>query len=378
MKRSVGILLTLTLAFGLALAQTGTQAADDVQITRQPTVNAQDHSAEISWGTDNLAATYVKYGTDRSNLDKESRHSGGSRDHRVVLSELQPGTTYFYQILTNDGKVRHEGQFTTKGTQSATGSASTGTSGSGTQSGAVNDDVRIVEGPTAGVASANSVELRWKTNNVAATDVKYGTDQNKPDQRAYTAGGAREHTARLDNLQSGQTYYFQILTRDGSVRHQGSFTFQPNQTAQIQSQPVTTTTAQTGTTSSTSSTQSNTGVLGTIRDAVQGRAGAGVNITNGPVVEYVDDSRAIIVWKTDNNSSSTLRYGTDARSMNQTASGSWGDRHRVEISGLQPNTTYFFQVESATQQGTGNAARQQSSFRTVAPGATARRNSVDF
>jgi phosphodiesterase/alkaline phosphatase D-like protein len=371
MKRALGILitLTLTLALGLSWAQT---ISDDVQFTRQPSVNAQDHSAEISWATNNEAATYVKYGTDKNNLDKESRHSGGARDHRVVLSELQPGTTYFYQILTNDGKVRHEGQFTTKGTQAA--SASGSTSGT-TASGAASDDVRIVEGPTASVATGNSVELRWRTNNVAATDVKYGTDQNNPDQRAYTAGGAREHTARLDNLQSGQTYFFQILTRDGQVRHQGSFTFQPNQTAQIQSQPVTTTTtAQTGTTSQ----PSNTGVLGTIRDAVQGRNAAGVNITNGPVVEYVDDNRAIIVWKTDNNSSSTIRYGNDARSMNQTATGSWGDRHRVEISGLQPNTTYFFQVESATQQAAGNAARQQSSFRTVAPGATARRNSVPF
>ena len=369
MRKALGVLAILTLAFTVSLAQT---TNDNVQITRQPTVNAQDHSAEISWATNNMAATYVKYGTDKSNLDKESRHSGGSRDHRVVLSELQPGTTYFYQILTNDGQVRHEGQFTTKGTQSATASGSTTTSGTSASTGAGSDDVRIVEGPNASVATSNSVELRWRTNNVAATDVKFGTDQNNPDQRAYTAGGEREHTARLDNLQAGQTYYFQILTRDGRVRHQGSFVFQPNQTAQIQSQPVTT-----STTASTGQQQSSGGFLGTIRDAVQGR-GAGVNITNAPVVEYVDDNRAIIVWKTDANSSSTLRYGTDARSMNQTATGSWGDRHRVEISGLQPNTTYFFQVESATQQGAGNAAQQQSSFRTVAPGATARRNSVPF
>jgi phosphodiesterase/alkaline phosphatase D-like protein len=370
MKRALAVLVVLTLAFGLsfAQAQSTTAANDNVQITRQPTVTAQDHSAEISWGTNNQAATYVKYGTDKNNLDKESRHSGGARDHRVVLSELQPGTTYYYQILTNDGQVRHEGQFTTKGTASASsGSTSTG--------GSASDDVRIIEGPNASVATTNSVELRWRTNNVAATDVKYGTDQNNPDQRAYTAGGAREHTARLDNLQSGQTYYFQILTRDGRVRHQGSFTFQPNQTAQIQSQPVTTTTtAQTGQTTQ----QSGGGVLGTIRDVVQGRTAANVNITNAPVVEYVDDNRAIIVWKTDASSSSTVRYGTDARSMNQTATGSWGDRHRVEISGLQPNTTYFFQVESATQQAAGNAAQQQSSFRTVAPGATARRNNVPF
>jgi len=43
-----------------------------------PTVDASDHSATIRWETNDKAATTVKYGTDKNNLDKQARHSGGA------------------------------------------------------------------------------------------------------------------------------------------------------------------------------------------------------------------------------------------------------------------------------------------------------------
>jgi hypothetical protein len=94
-----------------------------------------------------------------------------------------------------------------------------------------------------------------------------------------------------------------------------------------------------------------------------------VAITHGPVVESVTAGTAIIAWSTNVNSGTTLRYGTDANHLDQTASMPWGGfTHRVYLKGLQPATKYFFQAESAKAQGTGTAAHAQvMSFETKSP-----------
>jgi len=352
------VILAVVFAFGVfAVAQ------DDVRVTSGPTVNASDHSAEISWQTNNQAATFIKYGKDPNNLDKESRHSGGARDHRVTLAELEPGTTYYFAILTQDGKERNRGQFTTKGTSTAN-TAGTAASSTAAQSGGVDDDVRIVEGPFLKELTQNSAVLFWRTNNVAASDVKYGTDPNNLDKRAYEPGGSREHELRLTDLEQGRTYYFTILTRKGEIRTAGQFTTegtvssaQQAQTAQQQAPP-----------------QNETIWQRVRRIGEQQQAGA-MNITEGPVVEFVSDSTAIITWKTSGRANSVVRYGDNPNALNQTAQGGWGDQHRVTITGLQPNTTYYFRAESAPSEGTGTQTQSTvGAFRTVNQGEQARRS----
>jgi phosphodiesterase/alkaline phosphatase D-like protein len=353
--RKLFVLFTVVLALSMfSLAQTN----DDVRITSGPTVNASDHSAEISWETNNKAATFVKYGKDPNNLDKESRHSGGARDHRVTLAELEPGTTYHFVILTDDGKERSHGQFTTKGTSSASG----GTSATSPQTGSVDDDVRLVEGPFLKELSQNSAVLVWRTNNVAASDVKYGTDPNNLDKRAYEPGGAREHELRLSDLEQGRTYYFQILTRKGEVRTAGQFTTEGAGAV---------TTAQTGQTAEQQA--QNETIWQRVRRVGEQQQQGAINITQGPVVEMVSDNSAIITWSTSGRANSMVRYGDNPNALNQTAQGGWGDQHRVTISGLRPNTTYYFRVESAPSEGTGTQTQSTvGAFRTVNQGEQAR------
>jgi hypothetical protein len=88
----------------------------------------------------------------------------------------------------------------------------------------LSDDVKIAEGPTIKNLTPTSAVLYWKTNNVAATDVRYGLQQNNPDQRKFERGGAREHTVTLTGLQAGKTYYFYVYDRKGQVRVGGQFT----------------------------------------------------------------------------------------------------------------------------------------------------------
>lgn len=88
------------------------QAERAVQIVGGPNVMpVGGGNANLHWTTNDIAATHVKYGTDPNNLTQDAYHPGGAKDHQVTLTNLQPGQTYYYHILTRDGDVRYTGQF---------------------------------------------------------------------------------------------------------------------------------------------------------------------------------------------------------------------------------------------------------------------------
>jgi hypothetical protein len=91
-----------------------------------------------------------------------------------------------------------------------------------------------------------------------------------------------------------------------------------------------------------------------------------VEITNGPVVESVTDTTAVVAWSTNVNAGTVLHYGTDPFHLDKTAGMPWGGlTHRVDLKDLKPDTKYYFQAESPKAQGTGiSVTAPPSSFRT--------------
>ena len=87
---------------------------DSVDIIDGPrTEDVKKDSAVLVWKTNKEAATRVQYGTDNTKLAQHAFKPGGSREHRVDLKNLKPGTTYFYAIENRGGKQRYDGQFQT-------------------------------------------------------------------------------------------------------------------------------------------------------------------------------------------------------------------------------------------------------------------------
>jgi hypothetical protein len=90
-------------------------------------------------------------------------------------------------------------------------------------------------------------------------------------------------------------------------------------------------------------------------------------ITNGPLVKQTTHNSAEIAWSTDAAGSSVVRYGTDPNNLSQIAEKPWGGTHEpngdfnhtVWVKNLQPNTTYYFLVETGQGKGTGSGARSQ-------------------
>ncbi len=95
---------------------------------------------------------------------------------------------------------------------------------------------------------------------------------------------------------------------------------------------------------------------------------AAVQITQGPRVENTTDTSAVIAWSTNVNSSTILKYGTDKTKLDQTKEAPWGGTtHRVTLTGLQPSTTYYFQVEATQAQGSGTGAEANVTHFTTKP-----------
>src|SRR5437868_5576241 len=100
---------------------------DRIQFVEEPKItNMSNGNATLEWKTNHVASTNVHYGTNRNDLDQVAYQAGGATEHRVQLSGLQPGKTYFYEILRRDKSVRKTGEFQFNESGAAPASASSG------------------------------------------------------------------------------------------------------------------------------------------------------------------------------------------------------------------------------------------------------------
>ncbi len=202
----------------------------------------------------------------------------------------------------------------------------------------------ITDGPRIEYVGPRSAEIAWTTSTGGSSVLRYGTNPsalNQVAQEPYARGqGPRHvtHRVKVENLQPGTTYYFMVDSGQG----QGTGTEARSSIGQFTTKPEN-------------------------RGQIPGGGQGGLQITDGPRVEYVGHDRAEIAWTTSTGGSSVIHYGTDPNNLSQTAQSSYSPAsappngqhavHRVTINNLQPNTTYYFVVDSGQGQGTGTGVR---------------------
>jgi hypothetical protein len=108
------------------------------------------------------------------------------------------------------------------------------------------------------------------------------------------------------------------------------------------------------------------------QDAPKADAPPALKITKGPKVEYASGTSAIVAWSTNVSGATIVHYGTDPNDLSQKAMAPWGAlTHRVTLKHLQPNTTYYFKVDSTESGKAGSSDVQK--FETKDSTATASR-----
>jgi hypothetical protein len=233
------------------------------------------------------------------------------------------------------------------------------------------DHIKITGGPTVGLQDT-SATVQWTTSKKATTYLRYGTDANNLDQKQWHKGSSTNHSVTLSNLEPGTAYYFAIMTDGDQVRTQGQFqttgqtAAAENQQEQNSSQPDESTATQ-----PPASPPAQTPSAPTAPTAASTLA-----IVKGPDVEFVTPTAAVIDWSTNARSSSIVHYGTDRNNLDHTEQAPWGSSfHRVAVQNLEPNTTYYFVVESSQAEGTGSGNKSSvAGFQTPAAGSQARYN----
>ncbi len=208
---------------------------------------------------------------------------------------------------------------------------------------------RIVKGPVVEGVGDTTAVIAWTTNTGGSSLVHYGTDKNSLNETAESRYAdndkttAQNHRVHLKGLKPGTTYYFRVSSGQGegtgteAGSGEGTFT--------------------------TKGKASSAHAGGSPGEAGEKREGP-VRITNGPKVEGTGANWAVIAWTTNAASGSVIHYGTDKNSLSQSAQSPYADKegasaqnHRVRVTNLKPNTTYYFVADSGHGEGTGTEAK---------------------
>ncbi len=215
----------------------------------------------------------------------------------------------------------------------------------------------ITQGPTVEYADDLFAVITYMTGAPGESRVYFGTAPGELNRVSENRTIGTIHRVDLSNLQPATTYYFRIdngsattgATHSFQTTARGAAPLRNQAAAQVQGRPAPSASAPTP----------------VAAPVLQPRSSQPVSITQGPSIQYADDTSAVITWTTSAPAASRLFYGENAETTTQLAQEpGQGTFHRVHIANLRPQTTYYFRVDAGDS---STAVRQ--SFRTVATGA---------
>ncbi len=161
-------------------------------------------TATITWTTDQATTSQVNYGTTTGYGSTSALNSTLSTNHSVTLTNLSPGTTYDFDVVSANSyalsSTSANGSFTT-----------TAATGSGTP-------LNLVAVASWGVTTS-SATIGWSTEVYSNTQVSYGTSPSLGTMTPLQSTLTNSHAVTLSGLNPGTTYYFvaQSTASDGST-----------------------------------------------------------------------------------------------------------------------------------------------------------------
>ncbi len=295
------------------------------QISSVTVASASDYNATITWTTNTDSDSHVYYANSTSSFSLSSGSGnlvGGVApyEHSVTVTNLTPSTTYYFYVQSVDA-------YNNASIDKNDGAYYSFVSTNVAQP--VLSNVSVV------VQDQYSAGITWSTDKLSNSQVFYGTSTGM-----YTASTSitdlglvtSPHSLAITGLVPATTYYFMAQSVDagGNVGTSSEHTFR---------------------------------TLSLL----------GPTITNVSTTPF--DVTANVSWDTDVDADSFVFYGTSTQALaSSTGSslfigGSAPFYHEVTLSGLAPQTTYYFYVQSTD--ASGNIASTQANglqaFTTSAP-----------
>jgi len=366
-------------------------------------VTAGDTSGTGSWITSQQTTTRFLYGTSSGSLTSEIDDGALSYDHSLALTNLAPGTKYYYQIVaTND-----ENQTTT---------SSVFTFNTLSQQ-LTQDDLDAAEAAGAAAAAGGSVTIRryddctqerlgtpfaladlkadvreagsgsvvvtWTTNKTAASLINYGTQSSAERYLYNIADFVTEHSFTLTGLRPSTTYHLQAASFSmcGEMAISTEITFvSPASSSQSAAEIA----AEGEGAHKPSAEESKTIFTSVLKKLLDLAQKASVNLTVSDLKEALQDQEALlkelasrvpgpvlggepkvtitntaatVTWTTDEPADSLVSFNSGRGFDGSTYAENAGDPkaaatdHTVTIARLTPGTLYHFRIQSTTPIG---------------------------
>ena len=351
----------------------GSFTTDDFKVT-DVNVDTTASTATITWKTNIAGNCFIEFGDQTVNEDETGmRHE--TKDHKMVLEGLKPGTKYKFRAVTRD----------TFGNEAASGELTFETKPF---------EITDVKTDTA----TNSAVIMWKTNLSSDSTVEYSANGEKESKTAGDATLTKEHAVTIKDLKSATTYTFKLKSQDADTNvaeSEGLATFTTKSTnsgisvkpsaSKVNEQELTATSAKIAwqTAAATSSwveygfTTSYGKMAGndtptidhivTLEGLTPGKTYhyrvKGIDIDGNEYVSAdstftalvvpkltssakvsVTNNGAAIVWATNTNTDSIVEYGLTNKYGDSNGSGVLTKVHSIEVKELVQNTTYHYRV----------------------------------
>jgi hypothetical protein len=269
-------------------------------------------TATILWTTDQNSTSVVNYGTTTAYGQQASLGTATTIYHAVQLTGLTPGTTYNFQVVSTNSS----------GVSSSSGNFTFTTSGTAPAAGPV------ITAVAASAITNTSVTISWTTDQLANSQVSYGFTNAYGYLSTLNTTLTTAHSVTLTGLTPGTAYNYQVLSTNGTAISSASGNFTFSTTGSVPA-PVVSSVAFWG----------------------------------------VTGSSVIMSWSTDQAANTFVTYGTTpALGQTSPVQTALVTSHGATLTGLQPNTTYYFVANSTNSAGTSGASTQYS-FTTLDSGA---------
>jgi len=285
-------------------------------------------SATITWGTDEGATSQVEYGTTSTthgNYDFTTAVDATLvTSHSVDLDALVPGTTYYYRVISQDfignEAVSDESSFTTL----------------------ADTTPPVISAETATSITDSGATIEWDTNEAATSQVVYSTTSHAGPfadgaaaRAAYGSFSPEDatllgsHSVALGGLSASTTYYYRVISRDAAGNE------------------------------AVSAERSFDTVADTTPPVISGETETGIT-----------DQSATIGWNTNEPATSQVEYGTTSTihggyDQTTTLDPSLLGAHSVTLTGLTPDTIYYYRVISQDAAGNESVSGERT-FTTLA------------
>ena len=257
-----------------------------------PTITSRAHNAAvIEWTTDEPATSQVRFG--KTTLNESVRSGENSAQHKLVLSNLEAGTSYNFKTSSTDAVGNGPAESTD------------GVFITSTEVDVTAPTIKVA--PSVIYKNDKSATIKWQTDEVATARITFGLTDSVTTLRKFPTIGTT-HEISLTNLMANTKYYYRVSSTD--LNNNG-----PTQSA----------------------------IDSLVTDATADLTSPALS----SLLAVAADSSAIVRWQSDELADSFVEFGTDSLLLG-TKVGDAKDVavHEISLTNLLPGSKYYYKAGS--------------------------------